>query len=331
MSGMVSGILGGAAGMIGGTVAGLRGTPDQRTFDTTTTTRQVEDIMSTEERAKAERDLFEAGLRDIGAARDQATSLESRIGEMSPLEQASMDQYLNIVGGQAFNVTPEEQALIDQQRQQQIQSGEADINEFLDQRLQGIVQSAGGRGLRGQALGELQGNALKEASRAQQSLVGQANAAALSRQQNLPFQRISSQQPFLNQGFSAGDVLRQQAIANRMTLSNPSLLSNLYNERMNRAGTTSQIEHLTPGTPGGNFWDGLMGATTGGVQGMQLAGGGTSGGGGGGATGNGSGGGGATTMSGGNASQMGDYGGNGGSAGGGAAMGLATGGYGGFA
>jgi alkylated DNA nucleotide flippase Atl1 len=180
--------------------------------------------------------------------------------------QAQAQQSLSdIIAGRSFQVSPEEQRLIEAQRQSQISLGEQDINKFLDERLQEVVGSAAGRGLRGQALGELQSDVIKQGSEAQARLVGQANLSALQQAQNLPFQRVAAQQPAISQGFTTADLLRQQAFANRQALSSPDLLRQLQQERFAKA--TRVNETYSPGRQGSTM-DGLIGGIQGGLGGF---------------------------------------------------------------
>jgi hypothetical protein len=257
---MLGGMAG--AGALGGAIRGKRGTPDQ-------VQRQYTEYadMSPEEQA-----LFDQSKNQYQEALAQQYALDQRIKQLGGLQGQAQDMYGQVLSGQAFEANPREMAMLDQIRQQSLAQTEADLGRFMDQGLQRIDQSAGARGLRGQAVGALQGNLMGDAMRQYQSAANQAELLRSQAQLNLPYQRLQAQAPFMQQGFTYADQLRQQALDNRMQLQNPLALQMLRQERMGEGVSTN----MTPGRKGSwldAFEGGLMGGIAGGQAGMNMAGG----------------------------------------------------------
>lgn len=256
---MLGGLAG--AGALAGGIRGKRGTPDQVQRNYT----EFAD-MSPEERA-----LFDQSQLQYQEAVNAQNALDRRISQLGGLQGQATDAYGNIISGNAFQANPQEIQMLDQIRRQSLMQTEADLGRFMEQGLQRIDQSAGARGLRGQAVGALQGNLMQDAMRNYQSAANQAELLRSQAQLNLPYQRVAAQAPFLQQGFGYADALRQQALDNRMQLQNPLALQMLRQERMSEGVTTN----MTPGRKGSwldAFEGGLMGGIAGGQAGMNMAG-----------------------------------------------------------
>lgn len=249
-------MLGGSAGLgaLAGGVKGKQGTQDQLT-------KQMQSIpdMTPEERA-----LLNQSREQYDRAIGQQAQIEARIRGLDPLQAQAMQGYQDILSGGSFQVTPQEQAYLDQIRQQSLQQGEADLGRFLEDRLSQIGQTAGARNLRGQALTSLQGNALKEAQFQQGQNIRQADQLRTQAQLQLPYQRIAAQSPFLQQGMTLADQLRQQAVQNRIALQDPMALRQLQQNRFAQGTTTN----FTPGQKG-SWMDAALGAVGGGFYGAQ--------------------------------------------------------------
>lgn len=160
------------------------------------------------------------------------------LNQTQGLSDASINQQLGTINGQGFDLTPDEQARIMAQRSAFIQAGQGDIQNNLQENIGNVQQSAGVRGLRGQAVGELAGRATAGAGKDYANLVGQANATAAQQAVALPQQRLQIQNQAAQQGMTFAETLRQNAIANRQTAANPAILGNLTQERL--AGSTTQ-------------------------------------------------------------------------------------------
>jgi len=250
-------MLGGAAGA-GALAGGIRGKQGQRDQ----TQQQFTTLAPMSEQ---EQQLFNQSINQYNLAQGQQMQLEQRLRGLEPLQQQAMQGYQDILGGGAFNVNPQEQALLDQIRQQSIGQSEADLNRFLDERMNQVLGSAGARGLRGQALTSMQGDVLKEAAAQQANAIRQADMLRSQSMLQLPYQRISAQSPFLQQGMSMADQLRQQAFQNRMALQDPTALQMMRSDRYAQANQTQ----FTPGYKG-SWLDAFTGGLTGGLQGGAI-------------------------------------------------------------
>ncbi len=263
------GIIGGGAALsgIGGAVKGAKGTPEQVQTSTQST--------SFAGPGAKEQQLQSEALKNYFRNQDLANATEQRLGGLEGLQGQAQDVYGSVLSGQAFGLTPQEQASIQASRDALVQQGTEGVNRVLDERLQQVLnQGAGARGLRGQALGALQGQVLKAGANSLTDIQNQANIQAAQAAQNIPLARIQAQQGFASQGLSYADQLRQQAIQNREALANPALLQALQRERM-AAGTTTNRQ-VTPGQKGGfgqALLGGLGGAISGATSGANLYGG----------------------------------------------------------
>lgn len=259
--GIETALIGGAiAGGAGGAIKGAKGTPQQ-----VSTTTQTKDVAPA---SKTERELQSAALQNYFQNQNLTQATEDRLADLQGLQNQAQDVYGNVLSGQAFNLTPQEQANIAATRQALVQQGSEGVNRLLDERLQQVVNSGAGRGLRGQALGGLQGQVLKAGAQGITDIENQANVLAAQAAQNMPLQRINALQGFAGQGLSYADQLRQQAIQNREALSNPALLQALMNQRLAAAPVTQRT--ITPGKKGG-LGSALLGGLGGAVSGATGA------------------------------------------------------------
>lgn len=248
--------LGGLAlGGLAGAMAGSQDTPDQLQYQT----RQISGPGAEEQLLRDQsRQQYEAQLAQLAAQ-------ERALAETGGLRSQALSGYEQILGGQALQANQQELDNINRIRQAQIGLGQQDIENFLNQATAQTSRSAGVRNLRGQALSELQGRNVQAAGQEMGRLVGQANLQAAQSAQNAPFQRIAAQQPFLQQGLSYQDQLRQQAVQNRQASQNPALMQALQNERLATVGTTN----MTPGREA-TFMDGLTGFVGGAAGGLNM-------------------------------------------------------------
>lgn len=229
-----------AAGGVAGAIKGAQGTPEQRV--------NSELGAMTPEQQQAIRDSlasFQAGQAGIG---QQEQDILARMG----LQNQSRDVLGQALGGSLFQMTPQEQAQLESIRNSQIATGQTEIGRLLEQGLGRTEASAAARGVRGQALSELQGQQTNIASQRLQDVINQANQGFASGAMNLPMQRAAQQIGIAGQGASFADQLRQQALQNRLQFQTPGALSTLSNERI--AGASKVI----PGQEG-SFGDALIG------------------------------------------------------------------------
>lgn len=226
----------GAASAIGGAIAGGSDSQSVQTRNVAPATLR-------------ERELQERSFQQYLQQQALANQFESGInGQSQGVQDSARNSMQSILGGGAFNITPDEMAQIQSIRDQTVKAGSGDINRFVDQRLQQVQNSGAVRGLRGQALSQLQSGAINEGTNQLGNLVERANLTAAQQAQQAPLQRIQLQGGFAQQNMTFQDQLRQQAMANRQQLQNPVLMQNLYGERMGSAGTTT----TTPGSFGGS-------------------------------------------------------------------------------
>lgn len=260
MAAATAAVVGGvaAAGAVGGAIKGAMGTPSKTTRGKSWL--EVSDATPEEQRLQSEAiDQYFNSLKDID-------SQQASLGRFQQLQGGALNQIQNLFNGQAFQASPEELALIEQQKQQAINSGSQDINRILGEQTGMTNDNAALRGLRGQALAQLHGQNTQQAADQIGRLVNTATAQSLQAQREAPLQRIQAQSPFLQQGMTLAEDLRQRAIQNRQLASNPAILQQLTNQRF-QLGTQHQ-ENFTPGQKGG-FWGGLAGGLSGAAGGLS--------------------------------------------------------------
>jgi len=247
----------GALGATAGALKGGKGTPSQ----TVTSQTQIAGP------SQQEQELQSRSLENYARQQNEIDQLQQRLGLYDPMQQQALVQSQNILSGQAFQMTPEEQQQVESLRQALVAQSQAPVQQLIDENLRKVTSQATQRGLRGQALTELQGRVLQTG--AQQLGEASRNAATQSAQLglSLPYQRISAQSPYIQEGLTLRNQLGQQAIANRQIAQNPALLQNLLQERLAGASRSQ----TTPGQ-GGGFADALLGGVAGlgtGIQGYS--------------------------------------------------------------
>jgi hypothetical protein len=248
-------LIGMGAGGLGGAIKGAKGTPDQK----------VTSQNSIAPAGAQEAALQSQSLQNYQQANNLAQGIEGGFGSAQSYQDLARQAGQNIMGGQAFNITPEEQARIQGLRDALIQQGTADVGFNTQQGLQQVAGSAAGRGMRGQALSSMQGQVLQNQQRVVGDVSNQANTMAAQQYINTPLQRIQAQQGLIGQGMSLADQLRQNAFANRQALQDPALMQYLQRERMANSTQTQ----ITPGQRGG-FMGAIGGALGGAGQGFGI-------------------------------------------------------------
>lgn len=263
-------VLGGTAGAgaVAGAVRGKQGTPEQR-VDTTqnqTNTQQTTFAPATEQERQLQQQSMQQYLAQLGLIDQYGQSA----AQADPLRQAALGASQGIIGGQAFALSPDELARIQASRSALIEQGAADVNRYTDERLRQVVSGAAGRGLRGQALGALQGQVIDTGAQQLGNITRDANRVAAEQALQLPQQRIAAQSPFIQQGLTLADALRANAVEMRQLAQNPYMLSLLNNERLRSGTTTSSTSggstQITPARPG-NWTNAFIGGLTGGLSG----------------------------------------------------------------
>ncbi len=258
-------VIGGATGAIGGLVGGLSGTPDQVTNTNQTSSTTLAN--KSNQQRQLEANSYQQYLKQL-----EAVNLQQQAAtETDPFRQAALQQQLQLLNGQGFAPTAQEQQQIQAIRDAQIGQGTADINRYTDESLRKVVSGAAGRGLRGQALGQLQGDVIDTGAQQLGNLVNQANLTAAQNAINLPQNRLTMQNQAAQSGLTYAQQLQQQALNNRTTVQNPYLLTQLQNERL-QTGTTNQVgSNVTPGQKG-SIMGGILGAAGGALSGATTGG-----------------------------------------------------------
>ena len=251
-------LVGGAiASGAAGAAKGAKGTPEKKQFNESQTTFDAPTAQ--------EQDLQGQSIQNYLRQQQLAQQQESGIEELNPLRQQALQQSQDVLSGQAFNLSPDEQARIMAQRQALIDQSATGINRNLQEQTQQLQAGAGIRNLRGQAAAELQGNALRASNQSLTDVTNQANSLAAQQALALPQQRISAQTPYAQQGLTLRDQLLQQAQANRSALQNPVMLQLLNQQRLASGVTRSTTTQ--PGQKGG-FWNGVLGGLGGAFSGL---------------------------------------------------------------
>lgn len=246
--------VGAGAGALGGAIKGAKGTPEQIQNQTTNIAPA----------GAQEQALQQQSLQNYTQANQLATGYEGAQANAQGFQDQARQAGQNILSGQAMNLTPQELQQIQDLRSAMINQGQVDINAQMKQGIGNAQSDAANRGLRGQAMGALQGQVMQAGTQAMGNLSGQANTQMAQAAMALPYQRIGAQQGLISQGMSLGDQMRQQAIQNRMALQNPALMASLQNERI--AGASRQ--QSTPAS-GGGWLDAATGFLGGGLSGAQ--------------------------------------------------------------
>ena len=245
-------IAGAAAGGLGGAAKGAKGTPSQTQTQTT----------SIQGPGAQEQQLQSQSLANYMQQQNLAKGLEGQIGATQSFQDLARQGAQGLIGGEAFALSPEEQARIQSMRDALIQQGTANVGFQTQQGLQQAVGSAAGRGLRGQALGSLQARVLESQQRNVADIANQANTLAAQQALQMPMQRVGLQQGMIGQGMTLADQLRQQAIQNREALQNPVLMNALQRDRLANT-TTTQVTPGQKGSLGAAIAGGMAGAAGG--------------------------------------------------------------------
>lgn len=270
----INGLVGAGVGSTAGAIAGSSDdwSPINYNAGTTTTnstSSRTLGAMTPEQQALQQQSL-QNYLQQMAMSDQYDQGVNSAQGYQDQARQAAM----GIMNGSGFAATPQEQQLIEQQRQASVGQSTADVNKMLDQRLASISGSASARGVRGQALSQLQGDAMRGSADQLGAASRQASATAAQQQLQMPYQRMAAQSPYLQGGMSMADQMRVQAQQNRMMAQNPYLLTQYQNERMATGTQTNQgTSHVDTrsNTPGesGSFGRGVLGGLTGSMAGWS--------------------------------------------------------------
>lgn len=222
--------------------------------------RKTFDPVSAEEQALRQQSL-QNYLQQLALADQYQQGVTGAQG----LQDQARANILNLINGQGMAATPEEMALINQRRDAMVAQSSADVNRFIDERLNSLTRDAAARGVRGQALSQLQGDAIRAGADQLGAAVRQADMVAAEQAMQTPYQRISAQSPFLQSGLSLGDLMLQQAQQNRQIAQNPYLLQLLNQERLagGTTATTGKNTSNTTGTQTGTSVNSTMGSSTG--------------------------------------------------------------------
>lgn len=248
MAGLTSVALGlAAAGAVGGAIAG---------GEDNVTTSQRNVAGASPQELELQKKSMESYLQALNLQNQQ----EADIGKGQGVQDTSRNTLQDVIGGDAFNINPEQQSQVNAIRQAAVDAGTGDIQNFVNENLSSISNSAGVRGLRGQALSELQGRSIGEGARQVANLSKQANLTAAQQALDVPFRQAQLQGGLANNNANFMENLRQQAIQNRTQLQNPALMQSLQQERFANATTTN--------TDPGSFGKALAGAAGGAGSGL---------------------------------------------------------------
>lgn len=184
-----------------------------------------------------EQALFNESIANFQKQGALVDDFEAGIAGRLGTQGQARDALGNILGGQAFGLTADEQARIEGLRGADIAASSAAVNELLDKRLAATSADAARRGLRGQAFTQLQGDAISTAARELNMATLDANRTAAGNAIAMPGQRVGIQAGTAGQFADFADVAKQAAIQNRQTLQDPVAMQQLFDERM-RGGKT---------------------------------------------------------------------------------------------
>lgn len=216
----------GALGAVGGAISGA-------SDEVTTSGRNVAPP------SQRELDLQNQSMSNYLQQLAMANQQENAIGQGQGLQDTSRGTLQDVIGGEAFNINPEQQNQINAIRQASVDAGTGNVQDFVNKNLSDVSNSAGVRGLRGQAVSELQGRAIGEGARQIANLQGQANVTAAQQSLDVPFRQAQLQGGLANSNSNFMENLRNQAMQNRQQLQNPVLMQTLQNERQGNASTTT--------------------------------------------------------------------------------------------
>jgi hypothetical protein len=231
--------IGAGLGALGGAVTGARGSGG------------MQQTTSFGAAGRDERKLQRQSMDQYLQSLQQLQQDQNYINQTDPLRQQALGIYQQGLDG-SLTASPQQLEAINQVRNAQIQLGTQGLEEQLGQRLRQTAGSAGVRGLRGQALAELQGQNLQMIGREVGNITNQAGLQAAQQAYLAPQQQMN----YAQQGMTYADQLRQQAFNNRQLAANPALLGMYQRERMGASTVSSPSQ-------GGGFWGGLGGALAG--------------------------------------------------------------------
>lgn len=264
----------GAAGALAGAIDGATDDPDKvvNNESTSTATNQTTFGPKSGELRQAQQNSIKNYLEQQALA----GKFESSMAGAGGIQDAARQQYLSQLSGNAFQATPQELQNIQMLRDAQVANAQAEVGSMLDERFKGVADSAGMRGVRGQALGELYGQQAKIGADQLGAAIRQANTQAAQMAIDNPMKRAQLQQGLVQQGSSFQDLMNQQAQQNRQALQDPALLKYLQQEYIQggkqTTTNTSKGKQVTPGQEG-SFLGGVTGAIGGASGGLNLMGG----------------------------------------------------------
>lgn len=189
-------------------------------------------------RSHEEQQLLDASIANFQKQQGLVSDFEGRIGARQGVQDQAQTGLGQILGGQAFNLTSDEEARINRLRQSGIDVGSNAVNSVLNERLGELQADAARRGIRGQAVSQLQTGVLGEAAKSLERTTLEANRIAAQQAIDLPGARAGVQAQTAGQFANFADVAAQQAIQNRQSLQDPVALQQLLDERL-RGGTTT--------------------------------------------------------------------------------------------
>ncbi len=247
------------------TAAGLKTTADSTGTNATTGTSDQTSTVTFAPKTTEEQALLDASIKSYEdqtrLVDDQEAGITGRLGTQGQ----ARDALGNILGGQAFDLTPSEMARIEALRGADISASSNAVNQLLTERLGETAADAQRRGLRGQAYTQLQGDAIGQAARELNTATLDANRTAAGHALSMPGQRVGIQAGTAGAFADFADAARQQAIQNRGTLQDPVALAALRDERLKGGTTTNTGTTTQTGTTAGQQVD------TGGGQAAILA------------------------------------------------------------
>lgn len=189
--------------------------------------------------SKTEQELRDASISNFKAQQDLVDQSGADIAARGGVQGSARDALGNILGGGAFDLTPGEQARINALRQSSIDVGSNAVNDILNQRLGDLSADNARRGLRGQAVSQLQTGVLSEAAKSLERQTLAANQTAAQQAISMPGQRVGIQAGTAGQFADFADLAKQQAITNRQALQDPIALHQMLDERLKGGTTTS--------------------------------------------------------------------------------------------
>jgi len=244
----------GATSAIAGGMLGSKGTPTE----TATTQKNIVPAGALEQQ------LQNQSLDNYAQQQSIVNDLQNRLGLYDSIQQQAIGNTQDILSGQAFNLTPQEQTQLNDLRQSLIAESQAPVQQLIDTNLRKVASSAGQRNIRGQALTEQSGRVIQTGAEQLGAASRAANSQVANLAAGLPYQRVAAQQNSLNAGLNMRNALAQQAINNRSLTQNPALLQSLLRERLSGGSSTT-----TQAGQDGNWLNGVLGAAAGFGGGVQ--------------------------------------------------------------